>query len=827
MKKGFTLIEVLAALVLMSVIILIAVPVYTGVRESVNESIYESKVEEVLARATSYASETNRMVFDVETLIEEGLISADNERGDFVDPRDGRSMLCDIIQVIFQDNQFVANIIVSEICYDDEELENLYGMIELKLYKDENLTEEIESIEGTEWIKESKVYVTYELKEGYESYEEVIESIVWTGEDEKSCERENKSECKSYQITTSEIKNVGVRVQVNFEVEGISFMSNASTQVLVDMQKPLVLDGSVNVDNSTSTSNERRVTFEITDNAGSGVKYYSIVREKSCEGSEYEGNKKQASDGVQSEYLGNGTYYICVEDYVGNKTRDEDLDNESNRIIVENVDSSAPVINNLRVSTTTSYNNLTPTVTIEASDDGGTENLRMCISNTGYMQNCTWEKYRTSKTNYNVGGSLDGGTRTIYVAIEDSAGNIVTRSATYTVYKECSKTTKSYTESNYGTCSKTCGGGLQYRAYAMKDNYTSKTCSTGRDSKSCNTQSCDPKIIQVSDTALRGTLAPLNSNQFVRFESYTLDRCRPTFYASYVTGQVITVNGTTLSYGPINRLTEGDCNTTGNGVGSTAAVRIDDTTLGFAGGNGFASNQSAGTWYSMMIVKVSGTNMWVSNRPAYTFFYISVPTGMGDNTIRFLHHNPKSNSLILEFNSNTSTKYRRNTAYWNYVEGTTTGQQYGSLKSTPLPSPLGDSEGRGYGAFMATAKKYDWRISLNDGTPVIVRDKNGTDVTLSIGDVKFSDSAWKNYGTSLISISHMGNNKVVLLVRNTRTSTYNLVFFERNNNTWSQTKVKALPVTGSIGTYYVKFIPLNDKKLLLNIRNHGIFIIEY
>ena len=116
------------------------------------------------------------------------------------------------------------------------------------------------------------------------------------------------------------------------------------------------------------------------------------------------------------------------------------------------------------------------------------------------MQNCTWEKYRTSKTNYNVGGSLDGGTRTIYVAIEDSAGNIVTRSATYTVYKECSKTTKSYTESNYGTCSKTCGGGLQYRAYAMKDNYTSKTCSIGSDSKSCNTQSCDktPPIFQVT-----------------------------------------------------------------------------------------------------------------------------------------------------------------------------------------------------------------------------------------------------------------------------------------------------------------------------------------
>ena len=34
-------------------------------------------------------------------------------------------------RIVFQDNQFVANIIVSEICYDDDELENLYGMIEL------------------------------------------------------------------------------------------------------------------------------------------------------------------------------------------------------------------------------------------------------------------------------------------------------------------------------------------------------------------------------------------------------------------------------------------------------------------------------------------------------------------------------------------------------------------------------------------------------------------------------------------------------------------------------------------------------------------------
>ena len=51
MKKGFTLIELLAVIAIMAIILLIAVPVYNGVQTSVKESIYHSKIEEVLAKA--------------------------------------------------------------------------------------------------------------------------------------------------------------------------------------------------------------------------------------------------------------------------------------------------------------------------------------------------------------------------------------------------------------------------------------------------------------------------------------------------------------------------------------------------------------------------------------------------------------------------------------------------------------------------------------------------------------------------------------------------------------------------------------------------------
>ena len=493
MKKGFTLVEVLVTLAILTVLLLIAVPVYINVQSGINESVYQSKIKEVLSKAEAFASETNRIVFDVETLIEEGDILADNEIGEYIDPRTGRDMRCDIIQLFYRNNRYEAIITESNICYDSTELEDLYGMVELELYDIND--KKLEKIEGTDWQKENTIKVKYRVKDEYKEYEDDIVSVVWSGEEAKSCEEENLSECESYVINVNEIKNVEISVSVSFLVDEVNFSSRTSKQVLVDLQKPYVLDGSVNVNNDISTNNERRVEFEIGDGSGSGVKSYSIVKTKSCNGNEYEENKQNASDGVQSVYLGNGDYYICVEDKVGNKTSDEDLDNPKNQIHVEGVDTSIPVIGSFTIkSRKNGYNDVDTILTISASDDGGTNGLQMCISNTGYLQGCSWEKYNASK-NWKVTGSLDGKERTVYLSIRDSAGNVVSREAKYTVYKDCSNQKKEYTESNYGTCSKSCGGGIQYRAYRMKDSKTGTICTTGKDSKTCNTMDCCSKSV--------------------------------------------------------------------------------------------------------------------------------------------------------------------------------------------------------------------------------------------------------------------------------------------------------------------------------------------
>ena len=218
MKKGFTLIELLAVIAIMAIILLIAVPVYNGVQTNIKESIYHSKIEEVLAKAEGYASETNSFVFDIKTLIENGSLSADNEAGSFVDPRTNRDMRCDIVNVVYENNQYEASITESETCYEQEELENLFGMVDLVLYKSDG--SEINKIEGTDWIKERNIYVGYRFKEAYQSYQDKITEIYWSGEEEKSCQ-EDLSTCEKYEIVTDQIKNVTIHLEMVFLIDGV------------------------------------------------------------------------------------------------------------------------------------------------------------------------------------------------------------------------------------------------------------------------------------------------------------------------------------------------------------------------------------------------------------------------------------------------------------------------------------------------------------------------------------------------------------------------------------------------------------------------------
>lgn len=212
MRRGFTLVEILAVIALMAVLALIAVPTYITISGTMKENVYNAKIEEIKAKSTTYAEETGKVVFSVDTLINEGRITPDNETGVYKDPRSDRKMNCDIIHISFNDNQYEVSIEESETCYSDEELNNRYGIARLKVVDDQG--NEIPSIEGTEWLGVSNVYVTYEIKEEYQDYASNIVGIEWSGEETLSCTAEfNRMQtifCKY-----NECKNVDCKFQTN------------------------------------------------------------------------------------------------------------------------------------------------------------------------------------------------------------------------------------------------------------------------------------------------------------------------------------------------------------------------------------------------------------------------------------------------------------------------------------------------------------------------------------------------------------------------------------------------------------------------------------
>ncbi len=846
MKKGFTLIELLAVIAIMAIILLIAVPVYNGVQTNIKESIYHSKIEEVLAKAEGYASETNSFVFDIKTLIENGSLSADNEAGSFVDPRTNRDMRCDIVNVVYENNQYEASITESETCYEQEELENLFGMVDLVLYKSDG--SEINKIEGTDWIKERNIYVGYRFKEAYQSYQDKITEIYWSGEEEKSCQ-EDLSTCEKYEIVTDQIKNVTIHLEMVFLIDGVEIRSNTSKTILVDLQKPSVVEGSVNVNNDINTSQERKVEFEISDGAGSGIKSYSIVKTKSCNTEEYEKNKTSASEGIQSVYLTNGNYYICVEDKVGNKTEDSDLENPKNQIHVENVDTSVPVISQFEIkSVNGSYNTLDTVLTINASDDGGTNNLKMCISNTGYLQGCNWENYTTSK-NWKVSGSLDGTSKTVYLSIQDGAGNIVHREGKYTVYKECTTQTKVYTDSNYGTCSKSCGGGVQYRNYQMKDSYTGKICKTDKDSKTCNTQSCAPTITLIG-TYNFTTIAPLNSTQAVGITAneLTWTNDMPTqwmYNYSYINAQVINVNANNqVSIGGVNGITYGF---DALGAAGINVVKINNNKLLLVGKSYYKHHTQTGDGrMGAVMIEVNGNSAWASGKVILyddMKWYVLLPAQItyyqgnaeAQITIEANSSSGKVHTYTYNYNVNTGGFYEASDKTWSRKTNLHWYTDYESLIEPPSVStsiteaikyftPLDRNNkvwvGYSYGTEDTTG------IHIGPASaPYVMRASNATDYLV------FPIDTYEDQYGEIVELSHFGASKFIARTgANSGTNRKkNFLFYRNINGTWKLEHTIAISDSmGSSGT----LIPLNDTQMLyytggISTTNRNLYLIQY
>ena len=292
-KKGFTLIELIAVLVVLSILIASSVAVFINIRNSVLRKEKNNLITYLETKAIEYANETNVTAVSVEDLIKIGLIKPDDET-DIYDPVTRESMNCYIIDLVWEDGEYKAkfgsnvgkngttcneytrrkNLVICQVVGN-----NCNDIKNEQWFKDD-ITIGLKFVNGKRIIKESGYEISWKSNTGISSIEDTIKT------------------------------NVDLIANINYTAKVIkdNEVSEASQIVNIDKEAPIINEIKYN----TNWSKSKEIEIIASDGLGSGVGGYVIVLEnEKCSG--YNINNKIT---VKS----NGNYKVCIRDKAGNET---------------------------------------------------------------------------------------------------------------------------------------------------------------------------------------------------------------------------------------------------------------------------------------------------------------------------------------------------------------------------------------------------------------------------------------------------------------------------------------------------------------------------
>ena len=292
-KKGFTLIELIAVLVVLSILITSSVAVFINIRNSVLKKEKNNLITYLETKAIEYANETNVTAVSVEDLIKIGLIKPDDET-DIYDPVTRESMNCYIIDLVWEDGEYKAkfgsnvgkngttcneytrrkNLVICQVVGN-----NCNDIKNEQWFKDD-ITIGLKFVNGKRIIKESGYEINWKSNTGISSIEDTIKT------------------------------NVDLIANINYTAKVIkdNEVSEASQIVNIDKEAPIINEIKYN----PNWSKSKEIEIIASDGLGSGVGGYVIVLEnEKCSG--YNTNNKIT---IKS----NGNYKVCIRDKAGNET---------------------------------------------------------------------------------------------------------------------------------------------------------------------------------------------------------------------------------------------------------------------------------------------------------------------------------------------------------------------------------------------------------------------------------------------------------------------------------------------------------------------------
>ena len=314
-KKGFTLIELLSIIVLIGVILTIGIFTCIRIRENILAKQYKNLKTEIELAGQNYYVDTESTTFFVKTLIDEGYLKA-NSNMDIIDPRDGKSLKCQILSVNEQD-KVILNYQKDSNC--SSPLEENYDL-KIKL---ENAPLE-------------DIWYNHPITLMVDAFGKNIDSFTWTSDlNPNLIHNEEKLDL------TNMLSERGNVINDVFYVNGYE---NASGKVLKSKGERVKIDGvfpvieNVEIINNDIWTKEKEIRLSLKD-IGSGI-YSYIISNSPCNDDYKNWTKKfyknenevNRSHTVTKE----GNYYLCVSDKAGNITK------YNKTLNVQKIDNIAP-----------------------------------------------------------------------------------------------------------------------------------------------------------------------------------------------------------------------------------------------------------------------------------------------------------------------------------------------------------------------------------------------------------------------------------------------------------------------------------------------------
>lgn len=305
-KKGFTLVETIAAITVLAIVTTIGILAIQKFREMSIERQYINLKTKIENAAEKYAAETSIITMTVAKLVDDGYITS--EDGKVIDPRNDDLLNCNMVKVKVQHGQYDAEM-------EEESTEQEDGSCAPYVIMTENSVD-VECISNncdenffeTGWYKG-----TLKLKPN--NIIENIKSVRWTST------TGFYSENTEVDVETTSLLSSIYTMNLTFEDNSTGTHNKL---IQIDNEKPIIVE--VTKDDRWSNK-DKDVMVSATDGAGSGINGYYVGTTNSCPASGFqESNEFKLSE---------GTYYACSIDNVGNIS-------EPYEFIVENFDKISP-----------------------------------------------------------------------------------------------------------------------------------------------------------------------------------------------------------------------------------------------------------------------------------------------------------------------------------------------------------------------------------------------------------------------------------------------------------------------------------------------------